>query len=76
VIDQPAVGLITLDCDNLTVARDDLLITVYTAEPGTDDADRLALAIMLGTQRGGEDDGPLATVRVGDGAPYVVGRRQ
>jgi hypothetical protein len=50
VIDHPAVGLITLDCDNLTVARDDLLITVYTAEPGTDDADRLALAIVLGTQ--------------------------
>ncbi|MGC5165674.1 helix-turn-helix transcriptional regulator [Luteimicrobium sp. DT211] len=51
VIDHPAVGLITLDCDNLTVARDDLLITVYTAEPGTDDAERLALAIVLGTQR-------------------------
>ncbi|GMA24135.1 transcriptional regulator [Luteimicrobium album] len=51
VIDHPAVGLITLDCDNLTVARDDLVITVYTAEPGTDDVDRLALAIVLGTQR-------------------------
>lgn len=50
VIDHPAVGRITLDCDNLTVARDDLLITVYTAEPGTEDADKLALAIVLGTQ--------------------------
>ncbi len=51
VVDHPAVGLITLDCDNLSVARDDLLITVYTAEPGTYDAERLALAIVLGTQR-------------------------
>jgi hypothetical protein len=25
-------------------------ILVYTAEPGTEDADRLALAIVLGTQ--------------------------
>jgi hypothetical protein len=29
---------------------DDIRITVYTAEPGTDDAERLALAIILGTQ--------------------------
>lgn len=50
VIDHPAVGHITLDCDTLIVAADDLRITVYTAEPGTDDADRLELAIVLGTQ--------------------------
>jgi transcriptional regulator with XRE-family HTH domain len=50
VIDHPAVGLITLDCDALLVATDDLRITVYTAEPGTEDADRLALAVVLGTQ--------------------------
>ncbi|MQY25969.1 helix-turn-helix transcriptional regulator [Nocardia aurantia] len=49
-IDHPAVGRITLDCDTLIVAQDDLRITVYTAEPGTEDADRLALAIVLGTQ--------------------------
>ena len=50
VIDHPAVGRITLDCDTLFVAVDDLRISVYTAEPGTEDADRLALAIVLGTQ--------------------------
>ncbi|GAA2331380.1 helix-turn-helix transcriptional regulator [Dactylosporangium salmoneum] len=50
VIDHPAVGRITLDCDTLIVALDDLRITVYTAEPGTEDADRLALAVVLGTQ--------------------------
>jgi hypothetical protein len=32
------------------VAGDDLRITVYTAEPGTEDAERLALAVVLGTQ--------------------------
>jgi transcriptional regulator with XRE-family HTH domain len=50
VIDHPAVGRITLDCDTLIVAMDDLRIMVYTAEPGTEDAERLALAIVLGTQ--------------------------
>ena len=50
VIDHPVVGRITLDCDSLIVALDDLRITVYTAEPGTEDAERLALAIVLGTQ--------------------------
>jgi transcriptional regulator with XRE-family HTH domain len=49
-IDHPAVGRITLDCDTLIVALDDLRMTVYTAEPGTDDAERLALALVLGTQ--------------------------
>ncbi|WP_439662716.1 helix-turn-helix transcriptional regulator [Lentzea sp. HUAS TT2] len=49
-IDHPAAGLITLDCDTLIVAQDDLRITVYTAEPGTEDAERLALALVLGTQ--------------------------
>ena len=49
-IDHPAVGPITLDCDTLIVAVDDLRIMVYTAEPGTADAERLALAVVLGTQ--------------------------
>ena len=50
IVDHPAVGRVTLDCDTLVVARDDVRIMVYTAEPGTDDADRLALAVVLGTQ--------------------------
>ncbi len=49
-IDHPAVGRITLDCDVLVVATDDVRIMMYTAEPGSEDADRLALAIVLGTQ--------------------------
>jgi transcriptional regulator with XRE-family HTH domain len=50
IIDHPDVGLIALDCDTLIVAGDDLRIMVYTAEPGTEDAERLALAVVLGVQ--------------------------
>jgi transcriptional regulator with XRE-family HTH domain len=50
IIDHPEVGHITLDCDTLIVDGDDLRVMVYTAEPGSDDAERLALAIVLGTQ--------------------------
>lgn len=50
IIDHPDVGRIALDCDTLIVAGDDLRIMVYTAEPGTEDAERLALVVVLGTQ--------------------------
>jgi transcriptional regulator with XRE-family HTH domain len=50
VIDHPDVGHITLDCDTLVVAANDLRIMIYTAEPDTEDAERLSLAIVLGTQ--------------------------
>ncbi len=50
IIDHPAVGRIALDCDTLTVAVEDLRIMVYTAEPRTEDAERLALATVVGNQ--------------------------
>jgi transcriptional regulator with XRE-family HTH domain len=49
-IDHPAAGRLTLDCDVLSVAGSDLRIMVYTAEPGSADAERLALITVLGTQ--------------------------
>ncbi|GAB2938998.1 helix-turn-helix transcriptional regulator [Nonomuraea fastidiosa] len=49
-IDHPQVGAITLDCDVLVVAGEDLRIMVYTAEPGSEDAERLALLAVIGTQ--------------------------
>jgi transcriptional regulator with XRE-family HTH domain len=49
-VDHPQVGAVTLDCDVLSVAGSDLRIMVYTAEPGTEDADRLALVTVVGTQ--------------------------
>lgn len=36
--------------DVLIVAGADLRSRVYTAEPGSDDAERLALVVVLGTQ--------------------------
>lgn len=49
-VEHPHVGPLTLDCDVLTVAGSDLRIMIYTAEPGTQDAERLALLAVLGTQ--------------------------
>ncbi|MFG1807940.1 helix-turn-helix transcriptional regulator [Streptomyces sp. NPDC049040] len=49
-VDHPVVGTLTLDCDLLSVEGCDLRIMVYTAEPGTEDAERLALLGVLGTQ--------------------------
>ncbi|MEV6370997.1 helix-turn-helix transcriptional regulator [Micromonospora musae] len=49
-VEHPRVGALTLDCDVLTVAGSDLRIMVYTAAPGTEDAERLALLTVLGTQ--------------------------
>lgn len=49
-IDHPEVGPVRLDCDVLTVAGSDLRIMIYTAEPATEDAERLALLTVLGTQ--------------------------
>jgi len=49
VIDHPDVGPITVDCDTLIVAADDLRMMIYTAEPDTEDAERPALAVVLGT---------------------------
>jgi hypothetical protein len=49
-IDHPRAGPLTLDCDTLTVRGSDLRIMIYTAEPGTADAERLALVTVLGTQ--------------------------
>jgi transcriptional regulator with XRE-family HTH domain len=50
IIDHPQVGALTLDCDILSVAGSNLRVMIYTAEPGTEDAERLALLGVLGTQ--------------------------
>ncbi|MEP7026204.1 MAG: helix-turn-helix transcriptional regulator [Actinomycetota bacterium] len=49
-IDHPEVGPLTLDCDVLTVQGADLRVITYTAEPGSGDADKLALLLVLGLQ--------------------------
>jgi transcriptional regulator with XRE-family HTH domain len=49
-IEHPSLGLITLDCDALHVPEADQTVVVYSAEPGTPDADALALLRVVGTQ--------------------------
>lgn len=43
---NPLVGEITLDCDVLTVHG----VVVFTATPGTPDADKLAVLNVVGSQ--------------------------
>ena len=47
---HPEVGDITLDCDALTVEGSALRLIVYTATPGSRDADTLALLAAVGLQ--------------------------
>ncbi|HEY6760380.1 MAG TPA: helix-turn-helix transcriptional regulator [Baekduia sp.] len=49
-IDHPEVGPITLDCDILIVRGSDLRLIVYTATPGSADANALALLATIGLQ--------------------------
>jgi transcriptional regulator with XRE-family HTH domain len=47
---HPEAGLITLDCDVLSVQGGDLRLVVYTAAPGSSDADALELLGAVGLQ--------------------------
>ena len=50
LVDHPDVGTLELDCDFLSVAGTSLRVAVFTATPGTPDADRLALLGAIGTE--------------------------
>jgi hypothetical protein len=47
---HPVVGRLTVDCDVLSVHGSDLHLVVFSAEPGTPDADALAMAVVIGLQ--------------------------
>jgi len=49
-MDTPAVGPIRLDCDVLMAPDSDLRVVVYTAEPGSVDAEKLDLLRVAGLQ--------------------------
>ena len=50
IVDHPRMGALTLDCDVLTVDGADLRIMIYSAEPGTADAEQLSLLAVIGVQ--------------------------
>ncbi|MGN7192480.1 helix-turn-helix transcriptional regulator [Curtobacterium sp. MCBA15_004] len=45
---HPAVGAVTVDCDTLALTDADQFLVLYTAAPGSPDADSLALLVMVG----------------------------
>jgi transcriptional regulator with XRE-family HTH domain len=49
-VHHPAVGPVTLDCDVLTALGTDLRIIAFTAEAGSEAAERLRLLDVVGTQ--------------------------
>jgi hypothetical protein len=49
-IAHPRVGLIELDCQILTAENQTERLVVFTATPGSEDAERLALLGVIGTQ--------------------------
>jgi hypothetical protein len=49
-VEYPQLGRLTLDCDTLHVPDTDQMLVVYSAAPGTPEAEQLALLRVLGTQ--------------------------
>ena len=49
-IEHDQLGLVTLDCDTLHVPDADQTVVVYSAGPGTPEAEALALLRVVGTQ--------------------------
>jgi MmyB-like transcription regulator ligand binding domain len=47
---HPAVGLMTLDCQVLTAENQTERLVVFTAAPGSEDSERLALLSVIGAQ--------------------------
>ena len=50
VIRHPEVGLVEVDCDVYLVHGTDLRVVAYTAEPGSEAAEQLALTRVIGLQ--------------------------
>jgi transcriptional regulator with XRE-family HTH domain len=48
---HPRVGAITLHCQHLVAADEGQVLLVYTAVPGSEDADKLRLLAVIGNQR-------------------------
>ncbi|MBL7494143.1 helix-turn-helix domain-containing protein [Frankia sp. AgB1.9] len=62
-VEHPSLGALTLDCDTLHVPDVDQAVIVYSAPPGTREAEALALLRVLGTQDLAADQTPAAGSR-------------
>ena len=60
-IAHPAVGVMELDCQILTAENQTERLVVFTAAPGTEDAERLALLAVIGNQTFATVDDPPAS---------------
>lgn len=56
-VEHPSLGELTLECDTLHVPDADQLLVVYSAAPGTPEAEALALLSVIGTQEMGSRAG-------------------
>lgn len=50
-IDHPELGPVELDCDIVTVQGAELRLIIFSAEPGSDSAEKLQLLSVIGTER-------------------------
>jgi MmyB-like transcription regulator ligand binding domain len=50
-VHHPELGPVTVDCDVLTAVGSDLRLVAFTAPPGSEDADKLRLLAVLGTEK-------------------------
>jgi transcriptional regulator with XRE-family HTH domain len=66
-IRHPELGVLTLDCNVLSVQGDDQVLLVYSAPPGTREAEALALLSVVGLQRVGTTDGLSSPERAAGG---------
>ncbi len=57
IVEHPAVGPITVDCDTLTDGDAELKIVILTTAPGTEDETKLRLATIAGVQDTGARQG-------------------
>lgn len=62
-VHHPELGPITVDCDVLSVPAVDLRVIAFTAAPGSEDADKLRLLAVLGTQDLAASGHDLPTLR-------------
>ena len=65
--EDPTIGMIRLDCQVLTSENLTERLVVFTPIPGTEDADRLALLAVVGTQDLGAPEALLTPRRSADG---------